>query len=255
MDNETIYNVVGNTDNPVMNGASDKENAFIVESGNTTINNYDSWEKIKVSGTIQNWVVDNNDFVVNTDNGSVRVSDARGKMMEFYNGNDEFIMHVCLQVPGATFNGDGEDYLYYNEETEEYETHNYGRYHEPLVVVGSSKGANTAIAGDGGSILWGGAGKTDDLLVGGDGVDVFIYDYGQGSDAVISDEEDSIVMNNTSVDDIKGYAVESNSVRFVFNDFGSLSVYGRANQFIIGGDTYTCDYDNAKVLVKSTTEE
>ena len=251
---ETVYNVLGNSENQFLVGSNDLKNAFIIESGNATISNYNSWETIQVKGAYESWTVDGNDFIVHTDNGSVRVQDARGKLMEFVDSDGSIAMHANMQVPGATFNGQGYDYTVYDSETEEFKTYNYGKYYEPVVVVGANNGENTLVAGDGGSVLWGGAGDHADLLVGGEGEDRFIYMYGNGNDVVLADENDIVDLDSVDFGQVKGLSFEDNSIRFVFNDFGSLGVLGRVKEIDINGGQYTPNYETKTFEPKTSSE-
>ena len=244
-------NVVGTGKDEVLYGSSEVENKFIVDSGNVTISNYQSWEQIQVNGTYQDSTTDGNDFIVNTAEGSIRVLDARGKMVEIVDSDGDIITHAHMQVTGAEFNGQGTDFTVYDSETGEFETYNYGRYYEPVVVVGANNGNNTIIAGDGFSnYLWGGNGGND-VLIGGDGVDHFIYNYGDGNDVVMADEEDIVNLGSVTFEDIKGISFEDYAVRFIFNDYGSLGVMGRAGEFDIDGQKYTPNYETKTFELKA----
>lgn len=256
MDNETqVGNVVGTGADEVLAGSEDQENAFYYEGGNVTITGYESWETIHFNATYHSGFGDGNDFVVLSDKGTLRIQDARGKIAELYDSNNEIIAHVNMQVAGAEFNGQGEDYTVYNEETGEFESYNYGKFNEPVVVIGSNDGDNTMIAGDGGSTLWGGYGHHNDVMFGGEGQDTFIYHYGEGNDVVSADENDIVNLNGVTFDQIKGISVEDYAVRFVFSDFGSVGVLGRAGEFQIDGVTFTADYENKTLKVKSESSE
>ena len=225
----------GETDiDEIFNGSTDEKNSYVYNSGNVTISNYESWENVVFNGTYQNLAMDGNDFVVNAAEGSVRISDARGKLMEFVDNNNNALLHVCMQKDDDTFDGT--------------------TYHESLLVIGANNEDNTIFAGDGGSTLWGGAGKnSDDILFGGDGTDIFVYNYGEGNDAIFADEEDIVNLGNVNFAQIRGLDMKDNRTLFVFDDFSSLNVMGRAGAFIIEGKTYAADYDNKQFKAVSDT--
>lgn len=145
--------------------------------------------------------------------------------MEFVDGNNNVLLHVCMQKDGDTFDGT--------------------TYHEPLLVIGANNEDNTIFAGDGVSTLWGGAGRnSNDILIGGDGTDMFVYNYGNGNDEIFADEEDIVNFGNVNLGQIRGVNMKDNRTLFVFDDLGSLNVFGRADTFILDGQTYNADYDN-----------
>ena len=217
--------IQGTGTDEVLSGNPDEKNTFVYNSGNVTISNYESWENVVFNGTYENWAVDGNDFVLNATEGSVRISDAKGKLMEFVNGNGKVLMHVCMQKGDDTFNGT--------------------TYHEPLVVIGANDGDNYIYAGGAGSILWGGGGN--DTLIGGAGTDNFIYNYGEGNDVIFADKQDVINLGSVTFEQIRGFKIEDNRALFVFDDFSNLSVMGHASTFIIEGQAYNADYDNGRL--------
>ena len=145
-----------------------REYAYTYNFGNETISDYQSWENIKFNGNYSYWTVDGNDFIINAAEGSLRVKNAKDKMIELYDKNDEILMHVSMQDAGNYFEG-----TVYDEDGNT----TYGTYYEKVVVVGANDGNNTIMAGAGGSELWGNGGIN--WLIGGEGEDTFIYNYGR----------------------------------------------------------------------------
>jgi hypothetical protein len=242
---EEVVSVVASTGSDEAISGNDYEvNEFIYTSGNVTINNYESWEKIQINSNYESWAVDGNDFVINTDEGSVRVTNVRGKMMSFVDGDGNGLMNACLQTAGDKF--EGTVYDIYGDVT-------YGTYTNPVVIVGANDGENTMWAGTGGSSLWGGSGKHADILMGSEGEDTFIYHYGEGNDMVLADEEDTVDLSSVSVEQIRQLKLEDNRVLCVFDDYSTLDVAGRIGKFLVDGNTYQVDYDN-KVVNKVVTE-
>ena len=101
--------------------------------------------------------------------------------------------------------------------------------------------------GDGMSSLWGGNGG-DDTLVGGEGYDTFIYNLGNGNDVVRgADENDTIVINTTSIDDFvnQGSALfVGNDVKFTLSDGGSFTIKNGktcGSTYVVNGTAYVAN--------------
>lgn len=213
-----------------------REYAYTYNSGNMTISDYQAWENIKFNGTYSNWAVDGNDFIVNAAEGTLRISDAKGKVIELYDGNNDLMMHALMQNAGDYFAG-----TVYDEEGNITD----GTYYEKVVVIGASNGDNTIAAGAGGSELWGNAGVN--RLIGGEGEDTFIYNNGEGAGFIHADTEDTIKFSDVTFDQIRKIKFDANKTLFVFDNFNILNVTGQPENFIIGGQKYRADY-NAKQL-------
>ena len=215
-------------------GTDKREYAYTYNSGNETISDYQSWENIKFNGNYSYWTVDGNDFIINAAEGSLRVKNAKDKMIELYDKNDEILMHVLMQSAGNYFEG-----TVYDEDGNT----TYGTYYEKVVVVGANDGNNTIMAGAGGSELWGNGGIN--WLIGGEGEDTFIYNYGRSSEFIQADTEDTINLNGVTFDQIRKVKFDSDRTIFVFDNFHILNVTGQPENFRIGGQNYRADY-NAK---------
>ena len=206
-----------------MNGSSENPSRYVYLSGNVTVNNYNSLEDIYFWSNMEDMIIDDKDFVVNADNGSLRMSDVRGKLMEFKDIEGDVLMHVCLQKDGGTFDGT--------------------TYHEPIVIIGADNEDNEIIAGDGGSILWGGEGKGSDELIGGDGVDMFIYNY--GNDKIVNAENQDVVdLSSVNLGDLRTIDFRKSDTLFVFQDFSTLNIFGDPGTFITKEGTFSADYGN-----------
>ena len=229
---ENVLRIVASTGSDEVIGGNDEQvNEFVYTSGNVIINNYNSWENIYVSGTPTGWNIEGNDFILNTTDGSLRVTEARDKMIEFKDFNENILTHVCVHKNGDTFDG--------------------STFHEPIIAIGADKERSILISGNGGSNLWGGTGKTsNDDLIGGEGVDVFKYNLGNGNDAIIGAESQDIVdLSSITMNDIRGIKFREFGSLFVFNDFGSLSIFGKPDTFIIGSENvYKADYENSTLI-------
>ena len=213
----------GKTDDILQGGSG--QDYFSYESGNDTITNYETWEGITFSGTYQNWTTDGNDLVINSAEGSLRITDAKDKLVELKAPDGKILAHICM--PGGTENFDG------------------STYNEFVVAVGADNESNQLMAGNSDSSLWGGGGKNSDTLYGGAGADTFIYNYGNGSDAIFNaDYQDTVMLNDITFEQIIGAKLIPNRATFMFNDYGSLNISGEAGNFIIGGQPYNADYQN-----------
>lgn len=220
-----VQNLIGYSDNPVLNGSSENPSRYVYLSGNVTVNDYNSWEDVYFWSNMEDIIIDNKDFVVNADNGSLRMADVRGKLMEFKDIEGDVFMHVCLQKDGGTFDGT--------------------TYHEPIIVIGADNENNEIQAGDGGSILWGGEGKGSDELIGGDGMDMFIYNYGNGNDTIYNAETQDIVdISTVNLADIRAIDFRKSDMLFVFQDFSTLNIFGNPETFITSEGTFNADYEN-----------
>lgn len=86
---------------------------------------------------------------------------------------------------------------------------------------------NTIIAGLGNSTLWGGESADSDLLIGGDGQNIFVYNKGNGNDTIQeTNDGDFVVFNDISLDQIMSSNITSDAVYINFTDGGSLQIEG-----------------------------
>ena len=73
----------------------------------------------------------------------------------------------------------------------------------------------------------------------------FVYSYGDGRKDVLStNDENTIILNGITLDQISNAEITENGVNLKFNDSGSLNVYGRTNEFVVNGENYRADYQN-----------
>ena len=107
------------------------------------------------------------------------------------------------------------------------------------VLVGNSSN-NTIKASEGGSILWGGSGNTNDSLIAGDGDDTFVYLADNGNDTISGvTEDDLIILGNEGLT-----GISTTSDRIVMT-YGANSLTVLSNNsgvgFQINGVVITCD--------------
>ena len=115
------------------------------------------------------------------------------------------------------------------------------------VTITGNNSSNKLTAGSGGSELWGGADSANDTLIGGSGVDTFIYNIGEGNDTIKNATGKDIVnLGDATIDDIKSLKTSSSSVIINFNDGSKLT----SN---LGGQTYL--FDNVEYKFNSNTKK
>lgn len=220
----------GKTDDILQGGIG--QDAYSYSSGNDTITNYESWEDITFEGTYQNWITDGDDFVLNAAEGSLRIPNAREKFIRVKNPDGSVLMNVCM--------------------ASEEDTYDYSHYTEFVTAIGADNQKNILVAGNAGSVLWGGNGKTWDELYGGAGSDEFVYRYGNGHDAIYNASyEDTVNLGDITFDQIRGNKLMDNRSVFMFTDYGSLAVFGPVGTFIIDGKNYHADYENHQLYVNN----
>lgn len=233
---EAVHVMYGSPTEPVLNGETDIVNEYVYTEGNVTINNYTAWENIDFHGNMQDWVVVGNDFVVNANEGSLRITNAKDKLMEFRDSDNDIIMHALVKEAGGTFDGTS--------------------YNELVVVNGANDQSDILIAGSGGSELWGGAGFVDDELWGGAGVDIFTYKYGNGNDFVYGAENNDIInLDDISSGDIRGAEFKEYGVLLVFKDYGSLNVVGDPTTITTTDGTISLNHSNRTAVFTSNSNQ
>lgn len=219
----------GKTDDLLQGGIG--QDAYSYSSGNDTIKNYESGEDITFEGTYQNWKTAGDDFVLNAAEGSLRITNAREKFIRVKNPDGSVLMNVYM--------------------ASEEDTYDYSHYTEFVTAIGADNQKNILVAGNAGSVLWGGNGKTWDEMYGGAGSDEFVYRYGNGADAIFNASyEDTVNLSDITFDQIIGARLIPNRATFVFTDYGSLNISGQAGNFIIGGQNYNADYNNNQLQAK-----
>ena len=225
-ESESVHVMYGSPTEPILNGENDVVNEYVYTEGNVTINNYTAWENIDFYGTMQDWVVVGNDFVINADEGSLRITNAKDKLMEIRDGaSKEVIMHALIKEAGGTFDGTP--------------------YNEPVIINGANDQSDILIAGSGGSYLWGGAGFVDDELWGGADLDIFAYKYGNGNDVIVGAENNDIIsLENISSGDIRGAEFKEYGVLLVFKDYGSLNVIGDPTTIVTTDGVLSLNHSN-----------
>ena len=197
---------------------------FVYNSGNDTIQNYQSGEIVSFKATYTGWTNEGNDLILNAAEGSVRINDAKNKLVEVADANGNVLAHVYLA----------------NDYEGMIDGRGYGAYE---VIVGSDNVNNQIFADTSGSSLWGGRGNSNDELYGNLGVDEYVYSYGNGQDNIFqSGNEDTVNLMNISLDQITNAGITDNGVNLNFADGGALNINGQIGTFIVSGQRYGADY-------------
>ena len=174
--------VHGGKGNDTLTGGTSTD-IFIYESGNDTITDYASGEKISVNSARQNFRIDGDDVIICFADGSLTINDALGKKITFVENGKTSVNYysaegiftgantaITLAADTSTFTA-----------STKIVTIDGGLVSDAASIVGNSK-ANKIFAGDAGSTLNGGMGK--DTLIGGNGSDIFVYENKSGNDVI-----------------------------------------------------------------------
>ena len=119
-------------------------------------------------------------------------------------------------------------------------------------VLFGDTAANQIYSGGNGSQLWGGTGLADDILIGGNGVDVFHFGAGEGNDVIVNaDDDDLINFYNATLADVT-FAQETESGMLIGVGSNVLAIVGTNNTAVAFADGTTARY-NRTAKIWSTT--
>lgn len=166
------------------------------------------------------------DFTVEAQDGNKLIlRDVRGKLMTFNTAGGNvyaFMANNSSEINGNAFR-DGNNYQ---------------------IIFGANYENNILRAGNSGSQLWGGVSGNDELF-GGNGQDIFIYNYNDGNDTIHNAEsQDTVSLREISLDDISSAQILDNGVNLNFTDGGSLTIDGQISSFTVENKTYRADFQN-----------
>ena len=220
--NDTVYSGACNA---LIDGGEGQD-VFSYSYGKDTIQNYDSGEILIFNAEYSGWTNEGNDLILNAAEGSVRINDAKNKLVEVAGSGGNVVAHVFI--------ADGYEGVIDGRE--------YGNFE---VIVGSDNLNNQIFAGVDGSSLWGGNGNANDELHGNSGYDEFIYSYGNGQDKIFNaNNEDAVNLNGINLEQITFAEITDNGVNLQFTDGGALNISGQVGTFVLGGQFYQADYQN-----------
>ncbi|MBR4904267.1 MAG: hypothetical protein IKZ53_06320, partial [Selenomonadaceae bacterium] len=92
----------------------------------------------------------------------------------------------------------------------------------------------------------------DDLLIGGEGQNMFFYTLGNGNDSISGTNSGDIVyLSAVTLENLAGSEFNGNSVAINFKDGGKLTVNDAENcSFIMGDQTYYVDSEHSDFVME-----
>lgn len=196
---------------------------------NTVINNISEENKINYNTTFFSAysTTDGKDFIIQNNEGELMaIRDAADKTINFVSG-DKTAYGFMTSTSGNVGSTD---------------TEIFG------AILGANYKNNEVYAGRGGSYLWGGIGGNDNLY-GGNGADIFSYNYGDGNDKFINAESQDSGYLSTTLDKISSATISDNGVNISFVNGQSLNISGQIGNFTVYSEgqtpqTFRADYQN-----------
>ena len=192
------------------------------EETNTINYNNPNFSIAQISSTFNDFMV-----IAGNDNTTLMVRDVRGKTISLT----------------STY---GDVYAYMADESGEIDGKNFGDGSKYEILFGENNVDNVIRAGSGGSMLWGGV-LGNDELIGGAGVDKFIYSLSGGNDKITdAQSQDEILLRDMTLEQISSAQFTDGGVNLSFTYGGSLEISGRPEKFVVESSnvTYTADYEN-----------
>ena len=185
------------------------DDAYNYDGGLYIIKDFNGGNKIKLTTDAIGIEISEDNFVLKSSSGVLTIENGRSKVIDFSDGNGN--TGVYAYVAGDSGVVDGR--IFANFE----------------IIVGANDKSNSLIAGDGGSNLWGGAGFSADILVGGLGIDHFSIGKSEGNDHIANAAQDDIVdLHDVTLDDISFTASEGNVIGVAFKTGCVLTVESTA---------------------------
>ena len=211
-------------------GSSTESKTFTHSNSQDIISGYKNSDKINLASGVQ--ITDtnfsNNDLFVSSNIGTIILRDARGKVLNFADQNGNVQNHKLFANWAGSID--------------------FRACNENITVYGADNSDNDIWAGNGGSLLWGGA-YGNDNLVGGNGVDEFIAGVGSGNDSIFKAESGDIInLNSTTLNQISSTQINSDGINLSFTDGGTLNVLGNvaATFKLADGSTYLADQSSSQ---------
>ena len=210
--NDVIISV--NTGNITLSGAADLTNinisyrvstTEIYTGGDKLISDYVSGDTIILGTPPTEWLFNDDDFYFGSDTGVLVIKNARDKILDFRDGNDNAFAKAYAATNPASIDGRGLAGFEF--------------------IVGSDAGEDLLFAGDEGSSLWGGAGDYTDNLIGGAGTDIFVVSKNAGNDLLTNaSASDEVNLRDVTLSDIAFTAEKDNTLAIAFNNGNNILV-------------------------------
>ena len=204
---ETVENYIRKVTSRILNKDDDGYN---YDGGLRIVKDFVSGNKVRLAADVLGIEIADEDFVLkSTSNGALTIEDGRGKVIDFSDSSGNTGLYAYVAGDAGVVDGR----IFANFE----------------IIVGANDKSNSLIAGDGGSNLWGGAGFSADILVGGLGIDHFSIGKSEGNDHVANAAQDDIVdLHDVTLDDISFTASEGNVIGVAFKTGCVLTVESTA---------------------------
>ncbi len=124
------------------------------------------------------------------------------------------------------------------------EVYDFSQTTGDVLAAGKANTAETIVGGKGSASLWGGAGKTADVLQSTKGSTTqFFYGLDDGNDVIKGQAGDTVNLYNISLDQIKSANIGSNNVVFTTSSNDTVTVSGSVGTFkLADGTSWTADY-------------
>lgn len=175
------------------------------ESGERRITDFLTGDKVRLSSDTQGVEIAGDDFVLRASSGTLTIEQSRDKVIDFSDYYGNTVVYAYFSSGAGVIDGRG----FMNFE----------------IIVGANYQSNHLIAGDVGANLWGGAGFSADILVGGLGADNFLIGKNDGNDTVSNaGADDTIELYDATLSDLVSTAVNESQVSVAFNTGAVLTV-------------------------------
>lgn len=177
----------------------------VYTGGDQVITNY-SGEKIILGTPPTGFTFSGgNEFFFGSSTGALVVQEAKDKVIDIRDGNDNPFMKAYAATSSRLIDGRGLGGFEY--------------------IVGSDGNVDAIFAGDGGLQLWGGAGVADDTLIGGAGEDLFRTGKTDGNDEIQNAAAiDTVQLYDVTLNDLVAVAENNGLIGLAFNTGGSVIV-------------------------------
>ena len=202
-------------------------NSYTYYGGDGAIENYAQGEQINLASDFTGIGLDDNNFYVNSSSGSLKIENARDKLISYGTADGNLVAYSFMANNGGDID--------------------FRSLSQFEIIIGANNQNNQIYAGSGGSSLWGGAGGND-ILTGGDGYDEFFFAQGCGGDVIQNaGDNDLINLLGVTLDQITSANVSELSVNISLIDGSSLNVEGNANVgYKVEGKIYACNHSTGE---------
>ena len=181
------------------------DGSYDYSGGERRITDFFTGDKVRLSSDTQGVEISGNDFVLKAGSGTLTIEHSRDKVIDFSDYYGNTVVYAYFSSGAGVIDGRG----FLNFE----------------IIVGANYESNHLIAGDAGANLWGGAGFSADILVGGLGADNFLIGKNEGNDYISNaGAGDTIDLYDATLSDLISTAVNESQVSVAFNTGAVLTV-------------------------------